>query len=40
MHGEAFTYMRQTLAYPEPQLGSARADTLPDTLAVVRCLGM
>jgi iron(II)-dependent oxidoreductase len=25
MHGEAFTYMRQTLAYPAPQLGSAPA---------------
>ncbi|MFQ5851875.1 MAG: selenoneine synthase SenA [Candidatus Binatia bacterium] len=23
MHGEAFTYMRQTLEYPEPQLGAA-----------------
>ena len=28
MHGEAFTYMRQTLSYPAPPLGSQRADTL------------
>jgi iron(II)-dependent oxidoreductase len=32
MHGEAHTYMRQTLAYPAPQLGSARADALPAAL--------
>jgi iron(II)-dependent oxidoreductase len=30
MHGEAFTYMRQTLGYPAPQLGSASADALPE----------
>jgi iron(II)-dependent oxidoreductase len=32
MHGEAFTYMRQTLSYPAPPLGSRRADTLPAEL--------
>lgn len=32
MHGEAFTYMRQTLSYPAPQLGSLRADALPAAL--------
>ncbi len=32
MHGEAFTYMRQTLEYPEPQLGIAHADSTPDEL--------
>ena len=32
MHGEAFAHMRQTLAYPAPQLGSLRADTLPAEL--------
>ena len=32
MHGEAFTYMRQTLAYPAPPLGGLRADTLPAAL--------
>ncbi|MFQ5792164.1 MAG: SUMF1/EgtB/PvdO family nonheme iron enzyme, partial [Acidobacteriota bacterium] len=26
MHGEAFTYMRQTLEYPEPQIEAAHAD--------------
>jgi iron(II)-dependent oxidoreductase len=32
MHGEAFTYMRQTLQYPAPQLGSAAVDALPAAL--------
>lgn len=32
MHGEAFTYMRQTLSYPAPPLGSLRADALPAAL--------
>jgi iron(II)-dependent oxidoreductase len=32
MHGEAAAYMRQTLAYPQPQLGSAPAQALPATL--------
>jgi len=32
MHGEAFTYMRQTLGYPAPPLGSQRADALPAAL--------
>ena len=30
MHGEAFTYMRQTLEYPEPQLRITHADSIPD----------
>jgi ergothioneine biosynthesis protein EgtB len=29
MHGEALTYMRQTLSYPAPQLGSAHTGPLP-----------
>lgn len=29
MHGEAFTYMRQTLGYPEPQLSIAREKSIP-----------
>lgn len=29
MHGEAFTYMRQTLEYPEPQLGICVDKSLP-----------
>lgn len=29
MHGEAFTYMRQTLGYPAPPLGSAAPSALP-----------
>ena len=32
MHGEAFTYMRQTLEYPEPQLRIAHGDSTPDEL--------
>src|SRR6266571_1343470 len=32
MHGEALTYMRQTLSYPAPQLGSTPAATLPEAL--------
>ncbi len=32
MHGEAFTYMRQTLDYPAPPLGSPRAEALPAEL--------
>lgn len=32
MHGEAFTYMRQTLEYPEPQVGIPHADSIPDEL--------
>lgn len=34
MHGEAFTYMRQTLEYSEPQLGSIHANSTPDALRV------
>ena len=30
MHGEAFTHMRQTLEYPEPQLEPAHAGPSPD----------
>lgn len=30
MHGEAFTYMRQTLDYPEPQIAIAPAGFAPD----------
>jgi iron(II)-dependent oxidoreductase len=32
MHGEAAAYMRQTLAYPQPQLGGVPAQALPETL--------
>jgi gamma-glutamyl hercynylcysteine S-oxide synthase len=32
MHGEAAAYMRQTLAYPQPQLGSTPAQALPEAL--------
>jgi len=32
MHGEALTYMRHTLAYPAPQLGSMAATALPASL--------
>lgn len=32
MHGEALTYMRQTLGYPAPHLGSAAATAVPETL--------
>src|SRR5262245_8614 len=32
MHGEASTYMRQTLSCPAPPLGSPRADALPPEL--------
>jgi iron(II)-dependent oxidoreductase len=32
MHGEAFTYMRQTLSYPAPPLASAGVHTLPEAL--------
>jgi len=32
MHGEALTYMRQTLSYPAPHLGSTPAATLPEAL--------
>jgi iron(II)-dependent oxidoreductase len=32
MHGEAAAYMRQTLSYPQPQLGGAPARALPATL--------
>jgi iron(II)-dependent oxidoreductase len=32
MHGEAFTYMRQTLDYPEPQMAIARAASAPDVV--------
>lgn len=32
MHGEAFHYMRQTLTYPAPQVGSVPAQALPAEL--------
>ena len=32
MHGEAFTYMRQTLEYPEPRLGILRDELSPDNI--------
>ncbi len=32
MHGEAFTYMRQTLEYPAPQAGNTHADSTPHEL--------
>jgi iron(II)-dependent oxidoreductase len=39
MHGEAFTYMRQTLAYPPPCVGGAPADALPEALGGGPCPG-
>ena len=33
MHGEAFTYMRQTLRYPEPAFAGARTGSTPDGLS-------
>jgi iron(II)-dependent oxidoreductase len=39
MHGEAFMYMRQTLAYPAPCAGSAPSDTLPEALGGGPCPG-
>ena len=33
MHGEAFTYMRQTLRYPEPAFAGARTGSTPDDLS-------
>ena len=39
MHGEALTYMRQTLAYPAPQLESMATAALPAALGRGPCPG-
>lgn len=39
MHGEAFTYMRQTLEYPVPKLSIARMGRVRARSVAVHCLG-
>ena len=39
MHGEAFTYMRQTLEYPAPQFRIAPADPIAEKVGVGPLLG-